>query len=139
MARPSVKSRCGGLWTEAKYRNFIKNLLRSGTMKWGPKQKCLANARTRRGFYECAECKREVPATIAHPGTGKRTKNIIVDHNPPIIDPEVGFTTWDDFIEKMFCELDSLQAICHACHTSKTSEERSIATARRRQEKLDAE
>ena len=139
MARPTELTRCGGQWSEAKYVNFIKNLLRSGTMKWGPKQKCISNARTRRGFYKCECCGEEVPATIPHPGTGKRTKNILVDHNPPIIDPEIGFTTWDSFIERMFCEIEHLQAICFSCHTKKTAEEREIATARRRQEKLNDE
>lgn len=136
MARPSgPKTRCSGLWTEAKYRSFIVNLLRQGTRKWKPISDCIKKARIRRGIYLCAECKEEVPASISV--NGKRKKNIIVDHEPPVVDPEVGFTTYDEFIEKLFCEEDSLQALCLRCHDEKTKEERKIADERRRREKLE--
>ena len=139
--RPSgEKNRCGGKWTQAKYNSFIKNTLRQATRKWGPIQECLRLARTRRGFYRCAECLEEVPATIMHTqvnGKIKRVKNAIVDHIVPLIDPEVGFTTWDDVIANMFCELDNLQCVCHSCHQVKCAEETAISSARRAKEKLD--
>lgn len=140
MARPSgAKVRCSGLWTEAKFTNFIKNLLRSGQRKWKPMQDCIKNARTRRGFYHCAECEQEVPATFIHPTSGRRTKNIIADHIEPVIDPAVGFTTWDEFIERLFVEDEHWQALCWSCHKIKTSEETQVATNRRREEKSSAE
>jgi hypothetical protein len=122
MARPSgEKTRCGGRWTEAKFNSFIKNQLRQATRKWAPLQDVITQARTRRGFYMCAGCNEEVPATIK---TGaRRQKNIYADHEPAVIDPEVGFTTWDECIERMFTELEGAQALCHACHSSKTKEE----------------
>lgn len=84
-------------------------------------QDVITNARTKRGFYICAECKQEVPATLK---TGaRRQKNIYADHEPAVIDPEVGFTTWDDCIETMFTEIDGAQALCLACHSLKTKEE----------------
>lgn len=127
------KTRCCGTWTEARFNKFIKDNLRSATRKWKPIQECKKNARTRRGFYRCAECKKEVPATTKV-GT-KRKNNIHVDHIKPIIDPAVGFTTWDDCIERMFCELDNLQALCTKCHDKKCAEETAIAAARRANEK----
>ena len=69
-------------------------------------------------------------------GKTKRVKNAIVDHKEPIIDPAVGFTTWDDCIERMFCEADNLQCVCHACHKEKCAEEAAIAKERRAKEKL---
>ena len=133
--RPSgEKTRCGGLWTQARFNSFIKSLLRSGTRRWGPIQKCLSKARVRRGWYLCAVCGEEVPATIVN-DKGKRVKNAIVDHIDPIIDPTVGFTTWDDCIERMFCEEENLQCTCHACHTVKCAEERTAAAERRASEK----
>ncbi len=134
MARPSgEKTRCNGMWTEAKFNSFIKNLLRQGTRKWAPIQLTKKNARTRRGFYRCAGCGQEVPATIVV--NGKRVNNVAVDHIKPIIDPSVGFTTWGDVIEAMYCEMDNLQLLCRACHDEVTAEERAIAKQRRQNEK----
>lgn len=134
MARPSgEKTRCSGKWTEAKFRSFIKNNLRRMCSKWAPIQETLKEARTRRGFYRCAGCQEEVPATT--PVDGKRQKNVFVDHIRPIIDPEVGFESWDITIDNMFAEKDNLQVLCNKCHTDKTNEERAIATDRRRKEK----
>lgn len=132
--RPSgEKTRCSGKWTEAKFNSFIKNNLRRICSKWAPIQETLKEARTRRGFYRCAGCGEEVPATIVR--EGKRVKNTHVDHISPIIDPHVGFVSWDETIDRMFSEKDNLQLLCHECHTVKTNEERAIAAERRRQEK----
>lgn len=61
-----------------------------------------------------------------------------MDHIVPIIDPCVGFTDWDEFIENLYCELDNLQVLCWSCHEEKTGEERSLATQRKRLEKAIA-
>ena len=128
------KTRCGGQWTEAKYKSFIKGNLRSATRKWAPISKCLTNARTRRGFYLCNGCKQEVPNTIKDEN-GKRVKNALVDHIQPIIDPAVGWVSWDKTIERMFCEADGLQVLCHDCHQKKSNEEKAIAKERRQEGK----
>lgn len=120
--RPSgEKTRCGGLWTEARYRSFVKSLLRQGTMKWGPIQECKKLARVKRGLYECAGCGEHVPPTVKEGRTSK--KNIHVDHINPVIPVDTGFTTWDDCVEGMFSELDNLQLLCSACHSKKSGEE----------------
>lgn len=134
MARPSgEKNRCSGKWTQARFNSFIKSLLRQGTRRWGPIQEVKKEARTRRGFYRCDGCGEEVPATIIK--DGKRVNNAIVDHREPIIDPEVGFVSWDDTIERMFCEKDMLDLLCDSCHTIKTNKERALAKERRQKEK----
>lgn len=62
----------------------------------------------------------------------KKFKMIAVDHINPIIDPEVGFTTWDDYISKLY--FGKLQILCNypglmdgkeSCHSMKTKAERS--------------
>lgn len=134
MARPSgEKNRCSGRWTQAKFNSFIKGNLRRATLKWAPINECQTAARVARGLYECAECKEHVPATYKEGRV--RKKNVHVDHIVPIVDPAVGFTTWDDCIERMFCERDNLQLLCTKCHNIKCQEEKDIATARRRMEK----
>ncbi len=125
------KTRCSGKWTEARFQNFIKGSLRRASMHWAPISECLRLARVGRGEYKCASCGQTVPATTKDEATGKRVKNIHVDHIDPVIDPAVGFTTWDEVINRLFVELDGLQAICHACHKIKTDEEKAVAKDRR--------
>jgi len=74
-----------------------------------------------------------VPVTTKE--KGRKVKNTFVDHIKPVVDPAVGFTTWDDYIERMFCEADNLQVLCKACHDAKSEEEKAIAVERRRKEK----
>ncbi len=134
MARPSgPKVRCSGQWTEARYNSFITSLLRQGTRRWGPLQEVKKEANVTRGVYECAECKSHVPPTVR--SGRKRVQNIFVDHIVPIVDPHIGFTNWDDYINRIFCEKDNLQLLCGECHDKKSVEERAIATERRRKER----
>lgn len=134
IARPSgPKTRCNNQWTESRYRSFITSTLRSATKRWAPKTECKKQARVRRGEYKCASCGTIGPASVRI--DGKKFDNAVVDHIVPVVDPAVGFTTWDEYIERMFCEMDNLQVLCHECHQAKSDEERRIATERRRKEK----
>lgn len=119
----------GGLWTEARFHQFIKSALRGASQRWPPKHEVKKNARIARGIYRCAGYGRshhEVPSSLPpKPGNKRRINNAVVDHIRPVIDPTNGFTTWDEVIEHMFCEADGLQVLCHECHTLKTADERS--------------
>ncbi len=137
---PSDKPHNDGKWTQGRYDAFIKGLIRDGLRKWEPKHNCIKNARVRRGWYLCAECKQEVPTSIKRelktkPGVFKKTRNIYADHTIPIIDPAVGRRSWDEVIERAFVDTDSYQAICYACHEEKTASERQIATKRKQDER----
>lgn len=140
IARPTGElTRCGGKWTEAYFRNFVKNQLRSATRKWAPIQQCKKNARVGYGEYKCSCCENIVPPTVYDPDKGKRVVNVFVDHIHPVVDPNIGWTTWDDVVNHMFCEADNLQLLCAACHKVKSQEEIDIAKARRAKEKLQNE
>jgi 5-methylcytosine-specific restriction endonuclease McrA len=131
MARVQVpKIRAHGTMTEAGYRAFIRSMLRRGSIRWKPKyvakamarhHEKLPNGRGRDVFHSlCAECEQLVPETSA-----------VVDHIKPVVDPNVGFTTWDDFIERLFCEADNLQVLCKVCHDEKTAKEKAEAKERK--------
>lgn len=123
MGRPAgEKIRNSGAWTEARFNSFIKSMLRQGTRRWGPIAQCLKDANVSRGIYLCNGCKEEVPVTVKV--ERKRVKNVLVDHIEPIINPKTGFTTWDDCINRMFCEKDNLQVLCKECHDVKSLQER---------------
>lgn len=111
--------------TEAQFTTFVKNQLRNASRKWRPNNEVLKKARLQRGYYLCNGCKEQVTASIVV--DGKRVKNVFVDHEPPVIDPLTGFTTWDSFINRLFCEEEHLQLLCKACHDQKTQEERLLA------------
>jgi len=68
-------------------------------------------------------------------GQHKKVKDAVVDHINPVVDPHIGFTTWDEYIARMFCEVDGFQVICHDCHEVKCAEEKAISTKRKRNEK----
>jgi hypothetical protein len=51
---------------------------------------------------------------------------VAIDHISPVVDPEVGFKGWDEYIERMFCEVDGYQLLCPDCHDKKTSDERKV-------------
>jgi hypothetical protein len=134
MARPSgPKTRANETWTESKFNSFIRGNLRRTSQKWPPIANCLKQARVARGEYLCAGCKEIVPASTKD-DSGRRVKNVHVDHIDPVVDPKVGFENWDVFIQRMFVEDEGLQVLCHACHTIKTEEEKSIAKERRQGE-----
>lgn len=112
------RTKCGNLWTEARYWQFIRSALRQAYSRYPPKfQAKKAAERTVTGQrhkyeYQCAECKEW------HQG-----KNVQVDH----IVPAGSLQSFDDigaFCEKLFCEADGMQLMCKPCHQIKTNEER---------------
>jgi len=62
--------------------------------------------------YRCRLCLCEFPASTVE-----------VDHITPVVGAG-GFTTWDDYIENMFCDKDNLQVVCKPCHKIKSKQER---------------
>ena len=89
---------------------FVKGLLRRGSFHWKARDNAFKAARKERGKYECAMCKE-----LFGP------KEINMDHIHPVVDPRTGFTTWDEYIERLFPYEEGWQAICHGCHDAKTA------------------
>lgn len=126
----TIKTRCGGRMTEAQFVSFVKSQLRGASWKWGVTSDVLKAARQARGWYLCNICHKVVPSTIVE--EGKRKKNVVLDHEPPVVDPLTGFSGWDDFINRLYCESDHLQVICLACDREKQAKEREIRKANKK-------
>ena len=117
------KKRNGGEWTDARFRSFVTSALRAASRRWPPKFKALKEAFVGRKtnkktgklamHYKCAKCKKHFVAT-----------DVQVDHVLPVVDPKVGFVSWDLFIDRIFCEIENLQVMCKPCHKVKTEEEK---------------
>lgn len=90
--------------------------------KWGPINDVKKEARIDRGKYRCAACNKAVGPTKVI--KGKRVKNIFVDHIDPVVDPKEGFTDWNTYVDRLFCEQDNLQLLCKSCHDKKSERER---------------
>lgn len=113
--------RNNGDWTESRYQSFIKSGLRTASVRWPPRYTTLAeacvgiktNPKTGRlaKHYTCNGCKLEFPA-----------KDVQVNHKEPVI-PLTGFVSWDDVIERLFCEKDGLEVLCKPCHKIITKQE----------------
>lgn len=110
-------------WTEARRKAFIISVLRSGSRRWPPKYQTLNAAKTEKKtnkstgrlaqHFLCNICEEDFPAS-----------QVQVDHIKPVVDPKKGFTTWDTFIKRLFCEADNLQVVCKPCHKIKSKKER---------------
>lgn len=97
--------------SDKRFRSTLIQVLRRFSKFWTPKNNVLKKARIGRGIYQCSSCSKIVGS-----------KEIKIDHIEPVV-PVTGFTTWDDIIQRLFCEESGLQAICVACHAEKTSKE----------------
>lgn len=110
-------------WTEGRKRAFIVSVLRAGSRRWPPKYETLNEAKTEKKkntktnrvaqHYLCAACGVDFPNT-----------QVQVDHISPVVDVKTGFTTWDNYIDRLFCGKDNLQVLCKTCHAIKTKEEK---------------
>ena len=118
-------------WTPARKRSFIISGLRKTASRWPPKYETLKDAfETRKvnkasgklaNHYKCANCKKLFTTT-----------NVQEDHINPIVDPVVGFVSWDSFVERLFCPAENLQVLCKPCHEIKTQAERKIRNAHKK-------
>ena len=121
MAKQRVpRTHAGGLWTRARYFAFIRSALRRASMKYPVKFQVKDAVRRvkpkgasgRHVFeYQCVVCKNYHP-----------DKNVAVDH----IVQAGSLNCYEDlpgFVERLFCEADNLQVMCHVCHQLKTNKE----------------
>lgn len=95
--------------------------MRSASQRWPPKYQTLnaacvgqqinqASGRLAK-HYKCAACSNVFPA-----------KHVEVNHIDPVI-PTTGFDSWDNVIDRLFCEQEGLEVVCKTCHRVRTQEE----------------
>lgn len=112
-----------GSWTEARFKSFVTSALRAASRRWPPKFAALKAALTGRKtnkktgklaqHFKCASCAYTFIAA-----------DVQVDHIHPVVDPVVGFTSWDVYVDRIFCEVNGFQILCKPCHKIKTDIEK---------------
>lgn len=110
-------------WTEGRKKAFITSALRAMFRKWPAKFAVLKNAfvgkkvnkKTGReaAHYRCRKCRKHFVQA-----------DVQVDHIDPVVDPDVGFVSWDVFIDRLLCDEEGLQVLCKPCHLAKSKDER---------------
>lgn len=109
-------------------KRFLISKLRRMSIWWKPKQEAMnkvkvileigktkKNKPIKRVFFKCASCKGLFPRT-----------EIEMNHIEAVIDPETGFTDWNNFMERLFCDSDGFSAECKKCHNKITKEQLKI-------------
>lgn len=112
-------------------KSFVINNLRRVSYKWQPRNEALAKARAaqlvKRGrlvwHYNCVLCPVEQLYS---------RKEVEIDHVVPVVDVDKGFTTWDDYIDRMYCDVDGYQILCLKHHDEKTALENQGRVRKRR-------
>lgn len=112
--------------TKVNRKTWLTSGLRRMSYRWRPRNEAERQARVDRGLYKCAYCEQSF-----------RNGQYAIDHIIPIINVKTGWTNWDDFLEKLFCDVDGFQILCHACHENKTSTEDLLRTHYNQQRKED--
>jgi len=90
-------------------KKFLIPILRRATYRWSARSEALKESRKDRNAYECAMCKDIY-----------KNNQIVLDHIIPVVDPKLGFTNWDDYVDRMFPEKEGFQVLCSSCHDIKT-------------------
>lgn len=97
-------------------KNFVIATLRRSSYRWPARNDAYKAARIERGLYACRSCH----------GTFNR-KEVRIDHIEPIIPLDgTGFTSWDNYINRLFVKAEGFQVLCDNCHKIKTDMEKSL-------------
>lgn len=121
-SKTRINSSQGTPWTAARKHSFIVSALRNAwrryPAKWVVMKEASVGKKTNKKtgrlaeHYLCKKCKKDFPA-----------KEVSCDHISPVVSSE-GFSSWDEFIARLFCEQENLQVLCNECHKVKTNLER---------------
>jgi 5-methylcytosine-specific restriction endonuclease McrA len=103
-----------------KYESKIRGKLRELARYMPEKQECLENAihpteKGERGgkLYICNKC-----------GLCFKPNEVQVDHIQPVVPTDHEIESWDEYISRLFCDIENLQVLCKPCHQIKSNNER---------------
>lgn len=113
--------------------------LRNISRMWPEKNACVqaAKVQVQIGFYKNGNPEYKMLFKCAQCEELYDRQNVHVDHKDPIVGID-GFNDWNEFLAKMFCEIDKLQVLCIDCHKAKSFLEVQLRKEQRKlKKKLD--
>lgn len=87
--------------------------------RWDPERRAVLNEAERRAEPEKPAGKRTRRICITCLQTHPK-KRVQADHIIPIGPAPRGFSGWDGYYTRLFCERSNLQPLCTKCHSKKT-------------------
>lgn len=94
-------------------RSWLTAKLRRISYHWPESNEALKLSRALPGRFLCAECKKIFTR-----------KEVSIDHIEPVVALK-GFTTWDEYIARLFVNRTAYQILCKPCHVVKSTQENS--------------
>ena len=82
-------------------------------------------------FYVCSSCH-----THAKSQRSKNHPQIHIDHIDPVIPVDRPLKSWQEFLDRLFCDIDNLQCLCDVCHSEKTQAENKLRREYKKSAKL---
>jgi 5-methylcytosine-specific restriction endonuclease McrA len=104
--------------------SWVRVKLRRVSLQWPARTEAMRRARVDRGIYQCAMCKDQF-----------RVKEIELDHVNPVVNIKTGKTTLDEYVERLFPDVEGFQVLCLSCHNVKTTLEDKMRVTFRKSKK----
>lgn len=118
------------------FKERIKKAMRKLTWSWKPYRTTKDNAKVDKATFECIKCKKYcyvgksdasyVKLQEKHKDKVVEMGTIYIDHVDPVECTDGLWISWDNYIDRLFCEEANLQPLCGACHKVKTDIENEI-------------
>lgn len=97
--------------------SFAKNELRKSFKRWFAKNECKKLARVERGKYQCANCKELF-----------KEPQMEVDHRESVVPIDIPGSeqSLENYVDRLFVEVDKLDLLCKPCHKQKSKNEQGL-------------
>lgn len=100
--------------------NFCVSTLRRASFRWRTRAEAQKRFKVQIGEFSTGRPK--YGWYCNHCGLISPQKDCKMDHIIPVAGPE-GYTTLDEFADRLLCEVEGWQNLCFLCHQEKTNKE----------------
>lgn len=115
---------------DKKTKNKIIAAMRKLTFSYKPRSEAKNKQKVGPATFQCESCgiyiyegtkslEKLDPELVNNPN-GLVCQKSHMDHKVPVLDPIIGWVSWDSYLERLFCEASNFQCLCKSCHDSKT-------------------
>lgn len=111
--------------------NKIKKHLRRLSIQRKEYAAAKNRAKIDKATFKCEHC-----GKIMYDGSSQRSfdklketypdivwEKLEMNHINPVIEPKRGFASWDEYLDRLFCAPEMLEALCHDCHQKVSKKE----------------